>query len=42
MKTITFKTVRGKHIVNVDGKTTVFDTIRKALEFIFKERGLLK
>ena len=42
MKTVTVKTVRGKHIVTIGKKVKVFDTIREALDFIFKERGLTK
>lgn len=32
---ITFKTIRGKHIVKVNGKESVFDNLRDAWEFIF-------
>jgi hypothetical protein len=32
---VTFKTIRGKHIVKVDGKETVFDDIWDAWEFIY-------
>ena len=32
---ITLKTIRGKHIVTVDGIETVFDMMWDALEFIY-------
>ena len=32
---VTFKTIRGKHIVTVNGEESVFNTIRDALEFIY-------
>lgn len=39
---VTLRTRYGKHIVTVNGNVTVYDSIGKALTFIFKERGLLK
>ena len=39
---ITLKKQHGKTIVTVDNVTTVFDTLGEALEYIFKERGLLE
>lgn len=32
---LTFKTIRGKHIVTVDGKEVVFDNFFDAWEFIY-------
>ena len=42
MKTITLKTQCGKHTVTVNNEITVFGTMREALVFISKERGLTK
>lgn len=42
MKTIKLKTQDGKTVVTVNGNTTEFSTIHKALKFISKERGLMK
>ena len=42
MKTITLKTHYGNHVVIINNTFNVFSTIREALAFIFKERGLMK
>ena len=42
MKKITFKTRRGVPMVRMGNNTFIFDAVGDALEFIFKERGLLK
>ena len=36
---ITLKRTNGQHIVTVDGKQFVFDTFRKALQYIFGIRA---
>ena len=40
MGMITFKRINRQYIVTVDGKPFVFDTVRKALQHIFKTRAI--
>ena len=42
MKKITFKTIKGKHIVSVDENDYVFETTHDVWNFIFAVRNILK
>ncbi len=36
---VTLKSVNGKHTVKIGGKDVSFDSLHKALSFIFQEKG---
>jgi len=37
---MSLKRINRKHIVTVDGTQFVFDSMRKALQYIFEKRGI--